>query len=271
MKAVVSTSIILALLAGAAPSNAQTSQQPAKPQTPAVDPKAIAALQNMGRFLRDQQSFTVDLKSQTDYIIDNGQKVQLSAHGDVRVRRPDHLRAEVISDRKNRRFFYDGKTFTIYSPRVGYYSTLDAPPTIIELADALQTRYGVELPLVDLFRWGSKEADFSQITSARYIGATMVDGVPVDQYAFRQPGVDWQIWIERGGNPLPRKLLLTTTDDPARPEFTLELSWELDAKHDDGVFVFTPPKDASRIAIAEAERLRAREPTERRATRSVRP
>src|SRR5262249_3873930 len=132
----------------------------------------------------------------TDYVLDDGQKVRLTARGELRVARPNRLRADVVSDRKERSFYYDGKTFTLESPRIGYYATLAAPPTLNDLADLLQQRYGIELPLVDLFRWGSRDTDRSQITSAMYVGEAKVDGATADQYAFRQPGLDWQIWIQ---------------------------------------------------------------------------
>ena len=52
--------------------------------------------------------------------------MRLSSRGQLRVERPDHLRAEVESDRKAREYFYDGKTFTIYAPKVGYYAQIAA-------------------------------------------------------------------------------------------------------------------------------------------------
>lgn len=278
MRSIVSTSIIVAILAGSTAGGAQPVQprpqpteQPRKPaKRTAIDPQAIAALDRMGAFLREQRSFSVRAETQTDYVLANGQKVTRSARGNLRVRRPDRLRADVVADNKEREFFYDGKRFTMFSPRVGFYATLAAPPTIKDLADLLQTRYGLELPLVDLFRWSSGRADHGQITAARYIGPTTIDGVAVDQYAFRQPGVDWQIWIQRGPQPLPRRLVLTTTDDPTRPEHAMELTWNLGATFDDRIFAFNPPEDAKRIAIADLETLRQQATKERRATRSVR-
>jgi len=34
----------------------------------------------------------------------------------------------------------------------------------------------------------------------------VVEGVRCDNLAFRAPNVDWQIWIQEGPEPLPRKL-----------------------------------------------------------------
>lgn len=277
MRKTLSKSLILAiLLAAAASGDAQAPMASSRPKTaeatkkpPAIDPNAIAALKKMGAFLRDQRSFSVRTNSETDYVLDSGQKVQLSAHGNLAVRRPDHVRAELVSERKHRQFFYDGKTFTIFSPPTGYYATVDAPPTIERLADLLEDRYGLELPLVDLFRWGTDEAGLERITNASYVGTTKIDGVDTDQYAFRQPGLDWQIWIERGDRPVPRKLVLTTTDDSARPEHTIEMTWNLDAKHTDATFAFVPPKDSTRIAIADVSAFRAEQT--RRARRNPSP
>ena len=218
---------------------------------PPRDERAIGALRTMGDFLREQKSFSVSTTTDTDYVTDTGQKITVSAKGKLDVVRPNKVRAAVTSDRKEREFFYDGKTFTIFSPKLGFYSTVTAPPTIHELADMLQDRFGLELPLVDLFRWGTPEADFKDIQLAQYVGPAKVDGADTEQYTFRQKGVDWQIWIQQGDKPVPRKLVLTTTDEKARPEFAIHMKWSLDAKHSDATFSFVAPKDSAQIAIAE--------------------
>jgi hypothetical protein len=241
------STILLATLAVASTATAKPSQ----PTSKAIAPEAIDALRKMSTFLGQQKSFTIRTEMETDYVLDDGQKVRMSSRGNVRVQRPSSLRAEVLSDRKDREFYYDGKTFTIYSPKVGYYARLPAPGTIRELADQLQGEYGLELPLVDLFRWGGPDARFDDIKAATFVGTTELDGVQTDQYAFRQKGLDWQIWIEHGAQPVPRKLLLTTTDDPARPEHAIAMTWQLGATQLDSQFTFNPPKDAMRIGIAE--------------------
>ena len=34
-----------------------------------------------------------------------------------------------------------------------------------------------------------------------------IDGVATDHYAFREADVDWEVWIQKGDQPLPRKLV----------------------------------------------------------------
>ena len=263
--------ILTTLLATSAIATAEAPKSTSQPKAaevtkkpPAIDPKAIDALKKMGGFLREQQNFSVRTKTETDMVLESGQKVRTTSNGELKVRRPDHLRADMMSTNKQRQFFYDGKTFTLFSPQTGFYSVVDAPPTILRLADLLEDRYGMELPLVDLFRWGSDEQGeegFSKITSATFVGTTKIDGVDTDQYAFRQPGVDWQIWIERGDRPVPRKLLLTTTDDDAQPEHSVEMTWNLNSKTEDAAFAFVPPKDSAEIAMADVSSFREQHST----------
>ena len=122
--------------------------------------------------------------------------------------------------------------------------------TIGATLDSARTRYGIEMPLADLFLWGTPRDGVDELTSARYIGPAFVDGVDTDQYAYRQGGADWQLWVQRGNTPLPRKLVITTTDETARPQYVASLKWNLTPAVSDAMFTFTPPQDASRIVFA---------------------
>lgn len=85
--------------------------------------------------------------------------------------------------------------------------------------------------------------------SALYIGPARIGDIPTDHYAFRQEGVDWQIWIEKGKTLLPRKLVLTTTDEEGQPQYVSVMKWNLSPSIRDKMFTFVPPKDAHRIVF----------------------
>jgi hypothetical protein len=140
-----------------------------------------------------------------------------------------------------------------------YYASVAAPPTIGQLADSLETKYDIELPLVDLFRWGTPAMSTSDITSAQDIGPSEVDGVTCEQYAFRQEGMDWQLWVQRGEYPLPRRVVLTTTTDDAKPQYTVSYTWNLAPSFNDEAFVYKPPKDAYKIVLNESSPVKVAE------------
>jgi hypothetical protein len=216
-----------------------------------IDPAAIAALNKMGAYLRSLKAFQVKAATATDDVTDDGQNIETDRVTDVLVRVPNRLRVEVNSDDGHRFFYYNGKTVTLYAEHVNYYATVPAPPTVVELSDRLYDKYGIDLPLADLFTWGTAQSDIGGITQGMDAGPSEILGVTCEQYAFRQAGLDWQIWIQNGDYPLPRKIVLTTTSDPARPRHSAVLIWNLAPSFNDASFDFAPPKDAHKITIAE--------------------
>jgi hypothetical protein len=129
----------------------QTAPAPQSAPASDIEVKAIDALKAMGTYLRTLKTFALRSETTTDEVLDNGQKVQFGGTVDYLVRKPNGMRAEVVSDRKRRQYFYDGKTVTVYGPATGYYASAAAPPTITELLQFLGQKYDLDLPLADLF------------------------------------------------------------------------------------------------------------------------
>jgi len=216
------------------------------------DAEAIRTLEKMGDYLRTLKAFQIRSETSRDEVLDDGQNVEFDGNVDMIVERPNRLRVEVTSDKQQRLYFYNGTNLSIWARRVNYYATVPAPPTIRELVDTLTTKYDIELPLVDLFYWSDRKST-GDITAAADLGASQVDGVTCEHYAFRQEGADWQVWIQQGDYPLPRKLVIRTTSDEARPRFSSVMNWNLAPSYNAAAFTFVPPEDAKRIAIVEVK------------------
>ena len=223
----------------------------AAPADTDIDPDSITALTNMGNYLRTLKAFQIEAVTTRDEVLDNGQQVQFDSKINFLARMPDRLRIEVENVRQHRLYLYDGSNFTVWAQRVNYYATVPAPATVGKLAEAVDDKYGIQLPLEDLFYWGTPQSKEKDITGAIDVGPSEVGGVTCEHYAFRQAGLDWQVWIQMGDYPLPRKLVLTTLTDDARPQYSSILNWNLAPSFNDAAFEFDPPKDAQRIPIAE--------------------
>ena len=221
-----------------------------------VDRSAVNALTRMGNYLRGLKSFGVKANVTSEDVLDDGQKVQVASRIEAVADKPNKLRVQLSSDRKQRMFFYDGSNFTIYAPRQNFYATVPAPSTIRDLVADLEQKYGLDLPFVDLFRWGTPDARTSDIVAAVDVGPSEVEGTTCEQYAFRQDGLDWQVWIQDGDFPLPRKLVLTTLTDEARPQYSATYAWNLAPSFEQESFVFTPPRDAKKITLAQVDAMR---------------
>jgi hypothetical protein len=224
----------------------------AAPVADARDADAIAALEKMGVALRAMDSFGLKAETSTDYVTDAGQKVSVDGSATWRVRAPDRFVVTVGNDRQQREFYYDGKTLTVWSPRLKYYAVIDpVPPTIGELVTHAAER-GIEFPLPDLFLWGTPQAPLESVSSAFLVGPASLDGEETDHYAYRQPGADWQVWISRKTS-LPAKVSITSQGDAALPTYSARLHWEPAPSGGDGAFAFKPPADARRIEFVPVD------------------
>jgi hypothetical protein len=65
--------------------------------------------------------------------------------------------------------------------------------------------------------------------------------------------VDWQLWVQQGETPLPRKLVITTKQEEGQPQYVSNMNWNLSPKINNKLFSFVPPKDAHKIDFAVNE------------------
>ncbi len=216
-----------------------------------VEDSAVDAIKEMSNYLMSAKTLGITSQGSLDVVTNDGQRIQLDGTTTYKVRRPGFV-IDYSSDIKSRRFIYDGKNFTVYSPKLGFYATVPAPGTNKEVLDEIYQKFGISLPLVDLFRWGdgTNEDRIQALRSAYEVGSATVDGVETDHFAFREADVDWEVWIQKGDQPLPRKLVIVDRTDPARPTFIARLSWQINPTFTDADFTFVPDANAKKIQLA---------------------
>lgn len=215
---------------------------------PAVDPKADAILKAASNTLAGLKAFSFHAHAMADQVTASGQKVQVARNQVVTVRRPDGMSAEVAGDLEDLRFWYDGKQVTVYNKRTNSVGSTDAPATIDAALDMLASRYGLALPLADLLFSDPYKSLVGQVRSGQYVGIGWVLDTRCHHLAFRQAGVDWQVWIEEGDKPLVRKLVITYKESPGHPQYTALLSkWDLAAQPADTAFKPAVPADAKKV------------------------
>ena len=216
-----------------------------------IEDGAIDAIKEMSAYLMTLQTIGITTQGSLDAVTNDGQRIQMDGTTTYKVRRPGFV-IDYTSDIKSRRFIYDGKTFTVYSPTLGFYASAPAPGTNKEVLNTIYEKFGIALPLEDLFRWGDgSHADRIQALKSAYeVGSATIDGVPTDHFAFREADVDWEVWIQKGDQPLPRKLVIVDRTDPARPTFTTRIQWQVNPAFTDADFAFVPDASAKRIQLA---------------------
>lgn len=207
-----------------------------------VNSRVVDKVVQMGNYLRSLKAFQINATVERDVVLDTGQKIKMLGTTEMVVQGKDHLFARADSDTQYREYFYNGRELTQYSPALKFYTTVKAPPKISEMLHEVEDYYGLRLPMEDLFLFGSDQSEIDALKAAAYVGPSKVDGKLCDHLAFRQDGADWQLWITRSDKPLPCKLVITTTDDDSRPEYSATYRWNLTPAIKDASFTFTPGK-----------------------------
>jgi hypothetical protein len=240
--------IAAALGCGAVDAQAATASATTGQPGPAqVEPQAVDALARMSAYLRSIPAFTITLQTQRDDVDDYGQLITLSGGATYRVRRPDAFSIDLALPGLAGQYVYDGKAVTVYDARSGYYAKYQALPTIRATLELAEQKYGATVPLDDLFTWSEGDDRATALTSAHFVGKAQIAGQTANHYAFRQPGIDWQIWIADGDKPAPLRVIIVPSDDPARPQFQADLAWNTAPQFSPDVFVFAPPPNARAV------------------------
>ena len=218
-----------------------------------VMPDALGALEKMGEHLKTLSQFTLSAVTTSEDVLDYNEKVMIAGDITYHVKAPDRLSLDISTDKRERHYFYNGKTVTVYAPAQKVYASFPAPDTISKTIKAAEDKFDVEVPLSDLFYLGTKgsKADASSIISAFYVSDTTINGAECAHYAYRTAQAHFQVWIHKDGEPLPCKIVRTVIDDPARPQYSAVLTWKTNETFAEDVFNFTPPAGVELIEMSK--------------------
>ena len=217
-----------------------------------IDPQANQVLQQMGEYLASLQHFRIHAEAAADEAIDTGQLIAFGHTLDMVVRRPDRLWADVSGDLGHKRILYDGRTARLLDFTYGTVAVTEAPATIEATINDLIDRLGVVVPLAELAFADPYATLIENVETGSYLGIRIVDGIEYHHLAFTQATIDWEVWIENGARPLPRKMLIRYKDEPGSPQFVGILSdWDLADASPDALFSAETPIGLTPIEFIE--------------------
>jgi hypothetical protein len=220
------------------------------PQASAQDGDAEKLLRGMADYVAGQKTLAVTFDSDIEVITNNLQKIQFTSSGQVQLSRPDKLRATRTGGYRDVEIVFDGKMLTVNNKDGKDYAQIEAAGTAEELIDVLRDKHGVVAPGADLLLSNVFDVMMADVVESTVIGKGVIDGVECDHLAFRNVETDWQIWIESGATPIPRKYVITSKGIGAAPQYTLRIKeWKADVAAD--AFAFKPDPSAKKIALGD--------------------
>ncbi len=211
---------------------------------------SAALLKAMTDYTAAQKSISATFDSDIEVITAELQKIQFTSSGQLKLSRPDKLRVRRTGGYADVELVFDGKTVSLYGNNAKAYVQADMAGTIDQLIDGIQAKTGGAMPGTDLLLSSSYDVLTSDVIEGHHVGQGVVDGVECEHLAFRGHDTDWQIWIQTGAQPIPRKYVITSKTLAGAPQYTLRIKeWKTDAIADADAFAFKPPEGATKVSL----------------------
>jgi hypothetical protein len=181
----------------------------------------------------------------------SGTRQQVTLAGEYAVRRPDRFHAKVSGGRQIE-MWYDGKRLTVAEHEQKVFAQAPMPETVDRTLDALAERFDMALPMGDLFYSSAEKALLSDKTTGGYAGIEAVGGTACYRLAFKDLGVEWELWLPVKGEPLPRRLKVVRPADKRRPMIDVTFTaWDLNNPVADTTFTANLPSEYEGIAMLQ--------------------
>jgi len=219
------------------------------PEVSAQDRAARVLLLGMADFMARAPAMSVTMRSGYDAIQADGQRIEFGERRRILMQRPDKLRVDVErSDGERGTVVFDGRWITAFKPAENVYARVEKPGTLDQALVYMVRDLRATLPLARMFTTGFPVDLDKRATSVAFVEECSLFDVPTDHVAVRSAEVDLQLWIAKGPEPLPRRVIVTYKNAPGEPQFRADLyDWSVPAKPDTAAFAFVPPAGAERI------------------------
>jgi hypothetical protein len=218
---------------------------------PAQAQDAAKVLKAMTDYVASQKVISATYDTDIEVITNDLQKIQFASSGQMLVSRPDKARVSRVGGYVDVELVFDGKTLSVLGKNLNAYTQTDATGSIDQLVARLRNELGVAIPGADLLLSNAYDELMKDVLDAKHIGHGVVDGVECDHLAFRNDDVDWQLWVEVGSRPIPRKYVITSKAVTGAPQYTLRIKdWKTDVQVPADAFAFKAPADAKKVDFA---------------------
>lgn len=216
----------------------------------ADEESATKILQNMSQYVGKLKQISADFDSTIEIVTPDVQKIQFASSGTLLLSRPDKLRITRTGGYTDVELGYDGKQLSLLAKNANVLAQTSVAGTIDSMVDNMYEKFGTGLPGMDLLLTDSYRALTNDVIRGAHIGHGVVEGIECEHLAFRGVDTDWQIWIEIGDKPIPRKYVITSKTVASAPQYVLTIrNWKSDAAVPDSAFVLSEPQGVKKVVL----------------------
>ena len=216
-----------------------------------IEPRVQELMRRMSDRLGQVSALALEAEEVYDDVPADRPRTQLTSVRRVAMRRPDRLVSDAAGDASNRALWYDGRTASSLDREQNVWTSGAVPPTVDGALDWVFDQTGTVIPLADFLYANVYDRMMGQVQRGVYLGVHEAAGVPCHHLSFEQATIDWQIWIDAGPEPLPRKLVIAYKTEDEVPQYSVTIrKWNVKADLPEALFRFVPPSGAKRVEIS---------------------
>jgi hypothetical protein len=218
---------------------------------PVLSEDAARILERMADFISAAPAFTLTADIGHEVLQKDGQLLEFGSRLTLAVQRP----AQAVGRFDSRTgdsstTVLDGEAIWVYTPKTNIYDTTSQSGDIEVSLNYLAGQFGVPRQLRNFFSKDLTASLGSEVQSGYYVGESMISGVMCDHLALRGEKEDVQVWIARGDEPVPRRIVIKYRHIEGQPRFSVQFTeWNFSPELSDAMFTFVPPKDAKRVGF----------------------
>jgi hypothetical protein len=222
---------------------------------PVLDERSDQLLRAMSDLLARAPALSYTTTQVFERVRRSGERVTERTSKQVVLKRPDGLWVRTLGDGRDGALWYDGKTISVQANARKMYATGPVQGNLDQLIDYVGERLAVPLPTADLLYSSPYESFVGRSTRGTYQGRAEVGGVACHRLAFEDEAVDWQICLDEGARPLPRRLEIVYKTDPGPPRVTVTFAeWNLAPAIAADAFTFRVPEGYERVRLVHVAR-----------------
>jgi len=205
----------------------------------------------MTDFMGGQEELMLEALVSYGALQESGQMLHFDLLQRMVMRKPDRLFWVTLYDdaTADSAWFGDG-AFTLLKQPANLWGQINVPNTIPAMVQRLVDEYSLDVPFRDILAGDPAELWLGEdVSDVQYVGEAWVEGAWTEHVAIRKPGVDFELWVLKGDEPFPAKMVVVFTEEEGRPTYLARFRKWATSVPAGSLPEFAPPPDSERLEL----------------------
>jgi hypothetical protein len=218
-----------------------------------IDAKTKDILKKVGALYKDAKSMHADLAIEGTMESDGQDKRDIKVKGTIDMKRPNMLAIHSTVNKDDKMgvdVVCDGKSIFIHGRRLKQYTEKKAPEKLSEIGRVIFPlgQQNTGMLFQNVLAEDPTEQLLEGVTEGKHAGMEKVGGKEAHHLTFKQPNLDWEIWVAAEGEPFVLKAKNVLEGGNGKLS-TIETysNWKLNPELDKDAFKFKAPEEAKKV------------------------